>query len=103
MKVVGEVKRVTDHAVFRFPVDDGYKRAMLFSIIGFSPHGVMGAYRTRKRQAHLWIIHPNTGQIRKRGLFESWFTYGRKARYLKRFQLAVSRILPVVWEWEVVL
>jgi len=103
MRVVSEIRRVSVRAVLRFPVDDGFKRATLLALFNGSPLGILSAYRTRKRHAHLWIIHPDIGIVRKVGLFEHLFTYGRKSRWLGRFGPYVSKVLPVVWEWEIVL
>ena len=60
-KAVREIQRVSESATLRFPVDDGFKRHMVISLLVMHLPGIRSAYLTRKLHAHLWIIHPSVG------------------------------------------
>jgi hypothetical protein len=44
----------------RFPVDDGYKKHLLVFLVNLDMRGFLGAYRTLRRRAHVWIINPSS-------------------------------------------
>lgn len=88
---IREIRRVSRTATLRFPVDDGFKRHLVFSISRLNWKDIHSAYMTRKLRAHLWIIRPKRGKILSRKLIPF--------RHLRNF---LGPFCPsIAFEWEV--
>ncbi len=106
-----EIGRVSSGKVtLRFPVDDGYKRHMLASLVSLDVGGIRESYLTRKNRAHKWIMSPVPlrKELEKMGFAVEhrknhlqllpFLGSGRKSRFFKpilsKFNLAL--------EWDIV-
>lgn len=110
-QVVREILRVSLSADVRFPVDEGYKKHLLIYFLNFDVSGFLGAFRTLRRHAHLWIIDPSLFSStvpyarvevsdRRIMLDPFWrLGFGRKGKLLKKVFRHGTALVGFRYEW----
>jgi hypothetical protein len=110
-QVVREILRVSSSADLRFPVDEGYTKHLLIYFFNLDVAGFLGAYRTLRRRAHLWIIDPTflsslvphavvERSDRRMMLDPFWrLSLGRKGKLLKKVFRRGTALAGFQYEW----
>ena len=88
MRVLAEIRRTSNSASIRFPIDEGYYKQMVIGLIGLDWNMFITAYRTLRKRAHRWIItSPQARKTDRFVEFPRWLVvlkYGRKAKALSQ-------------------
>jgi SAM-dependent methyltransferase len=86
MQVIREIERVSYHYSIRFPSDNGYTKRLFVTLVNLRFTDFILTYKTMKGRFHRWAIRG--GHNTERCIpVPSFFTSGRKARFLSRFSV----------------